>query len=82
MNEGQCGATLFIVAKESCESIQAIKTGKLIELSAQQIQDCEPGTGQCCGGSLDDVEQYIVDVGLETEKDYPYKAQEQSCAFN
>jgi len=35
MNEGQCGSTLFIVAKEVCEGIHAIKTGKLIELSTQ-----------------------------------------------
>lgn len=34
MNEGQCGSTLFIVAKEVCEGINAIKTGKLVELSA------------------------------------------------
>jgi len=34
MNEGQCGSTLFIVAKESCESINFIDKGKLLDLSA------------------------------------------------
>ncbi len=84
-NQGQCGSCWTFSTTGSIESHNAIKTGKLVSLSESQIVDCDVnGTDSGCdGGLMDDAFKYIMKVGgLETEKNYPYVAEDEKCSFN
>ena len=84
-NQGQCGSCWTFSTTGSIESHHAIKTGNLVSLSESQIVDCDVnGTDSgCAGGLMDDAFKYIMKVGgLETEKNYPYVAEDEKCSFN
>jgi KDEL-tailed cysteine endopeptidase len=79
-DQGQCGSCYAWSAVEAVQSANAIKTGKLINLSEQQIIDCDTGDNGCNGGLMDNVFQYIIsNGGIDTSKDYTYTAQDGSC---
>jgi len=79
-NQGHCGSCWTFAAAESVESAFFLATGKLQELSQQQIASCTPnpthcgGTGGCEGGiaqlAFDGIQQ--DSDGLATEWTYPY----------
>ena len=47
-------------------------TGKLWDLSKQNLVDCEPDSYGCEGGFIDSGFQYGIDEGVNLEKNYPY----------
>ena len=55
--------------------------GVLIDLSAQQLVDCNTGGNQdgCDGGSLTASFSYVNLFGLDSYNDYPYKDKQGSC---
>lgn len=59
-----------------------ITQGKYVELSRQQIIDCNPLTLGCRGGSALGVGVYAKSVGLVTDKEYPFVATNQTCKYN
>ncbi|EPS57605.1 cysteine proteinase, partial [Genlisea aurea] len=64
----------------SVESINAIKTGKLISLSEQELVDCDTTDSGCSGGLMDNAFAFIIkNGGIDTESDYPYTAQDGTC---
>ena len=74
-NQGMCGSCWAFSAAESIESQYMIQTGKLIELSEQEILDCTniPGAGGCAGGTEQYAYQMIMErKGLSGEWTYPY----------
>jgi C1A family cysteine protease len=81
LNQGQCGSCYSFSALESVESAYFLETGKLVNLSEQQIVDCSSAYGNegCNGGEMSSVFQYIIDNGICLEKDYPYKAVDGTC---
>jgi len=84
-NEGQCGSCWAFVASESVASACAIKHGKYVLLSVQQIVDCSGSFGNegCNGGLPDQAFQYIIATkGLDTWASYPYTALDGNCNFN
>jgi len=78
-DQSMCGSCWTFGTAEEIESDYALKTGKLVVLSEQQILDCTPnpndcgGTGGCGGGTVElAAARIMVMGGLSLESDYPY----------
>lgn len=67
------------------EGINALKNGKLISLSEQELVDCDIHGGDhgCQGGLMDYAFQFIQkNQGLTTEANYPYTGTNGTCQRN
>jgi len=77
-NQGACGSCWTFGSAECIESMWAQHTKKLSVLSEQNILDCTPnpkhcgGTGGCGGGTVELAYDKVKEIGIATEKDYPY----------
>jgi len=84
-DQGQCGSCWAFSAVANIEGVNALVNGKLDEFSEQQIVDCDTaGEDQGCnGGLMDNAFQYVISAGgLESESDYEYVAEDDSCKFD
>lgn len=80
-NQEGCGSCWAFAATETIESHVQIASGKLLELSPQQITACTPnpdqcgGTGGCSGATAELAFDYTSkNGGIATAKAYPYTA--------
>ncbi|KAH9636957.1 hypothetical protein HF086_008218 [Spodoptera exigua] len=83
-NEGDVNHAILLVGygTGAVEGQYAIKNGQLLEFSEQQTVDCDKGSGGCGGGLMTSAFSSMIELGgLESETDYPYVAQAQSCQF-
>jgi len=94
-DQGDCGSCWTFGTTENIESIFALTTGYLLELSEQMILDCIPnpddcgGTGGCGGGTPELIYGTILEnswTGLMSEWVYPYVSHsgvnQPKCLFN
>ncbi|XP_050027216.2 cathepsin L1-like [Dermacentor andersoni] len=84
-DQGLCGACWAFSAAAAIEGQHARKTGRLVELSAQDLLDCcgEAYENSGCGGGLmDNAFRCARDRGgIDTADSYPYAAMDGPCRF-
>lgn len=77
-DQGQCGSCWAFATTTNAESVWAISTGKLLDLSEEFLVDCASGFGYfnmgCNGGQMDSAFKYMINNGQCDESAYPYKA--------
>ena len=77
-DQGQCGSCWAFATTANAESVWAISTGQLLDLSEEFLVDCASGAGYfnlgCNGGQPDSAFKYMINNGQCTESSYPYKA--------
>lgn len=80
----QCGSCWAFSTTGSVEGINAIVTDKLVSLSEQELVDCDRAQDHGChGGLMDFAFTFIIkNGGIDTEKDYQYKADEEKCSID
>ena len=82
-DQGQCGSCWAFATTSNAESVWAISTGKLLDLSEQFLVDCSTGIPYlnmgCNGGNPDSALKYMIQNGQRLEADYPYTAKDGKC---
>jgi len=82
-NQGQCGSCWAFSVTENIESVWLV-AGKgnvsSLRLAPQQLVDCSDLNLGCNGGNPPFAyESIIAEGGLETEREYPYRAADGTC---
>ncbi|KAH8371531.1 hypothetical protein KR093_007866, partial [Drosophila rubida] len=81
-NQGHCGSCWAFAAVAALEGQHFLKTGKLIELSEQNLVDCSKRNHGCHGGWALKALQYIKkNNGIDTERSYPYNGRDNRCKY-
>lgn len=81
-SQNKCGACWAFSTVETLESMNALKTGTLTELSVQQVIDCATGLNHGCdGGDTCDALDWMYEkkVKIVTEKQYPLTDEQGDC---
>ncbi len=67
-----CVQSWAFSAIEQVESNWILAGNSMVELSAQQLVDCDLNNEGCNGGVTPEAFAYLKKFGLETESAYPY----------
>jgi len=83
-DQGKCGSCWAFSTVGPVEEMYAIKYGRQVVLSEQQVVDCswDYGNDGCGGGLFAQGYQYVQDHGLEEAADYPYNAVDGVCFYD
>ncbi|KAJ6720216.1 CYSTEINE PROTEASE FAMILY C1-RELATED [Salix viminalis] len=90
--QGSCGSCWAFSATGSVEGANFIATGKLLNLSEQQLVDCDRVCDKtdkascddgCGGGLMTNAYRYLIEAGgLQEESSYPYAGKRGECKFD
>jgi KDEL-tailed cysteine endopeptidase len=82
-DQGQCGSCWTFSATGAVEGAWAIATGKLVDLSEQELVDCATGVSYgshgCSGGQMEGAFKFIIQNGQCSLGSYPYTAKDGTC---
>jgi cathepsin L len=82
-DQGSCGSCWTFSSTGASEGAWAIATGKLIDLSEQQLVDCATGVSYgshgCNGGQMEGADKYLIANGQCSLASYPYTATDDKC---
>lgn len=81
-NQGSCGSCWAFSTIGSIEGAVQIATGKLIDLSEQELVDCSGSYGNngCSGGLMEEAFSWVINSnGICSDDDYPYDAKDETC---
>jgi C1A family cysteine protease len=82
-DQGQCGSCWAFSAVGNMEGQNFLHgTKELVTLAESQLVDCDKADSGCNGGLMGTAFEYAIKNGMETEKDYPYKASTRTCAYS
>ncbi|KAF2318482.1 hypothetical protein GH714_008152 [Hevea brasiliensis] len=90
--QGACGSCWAFSTTGAIEGANFIATGKLLNLSEQQLVDCDNKCDMedkracddgCGGGLMTNAYRYLMEAGgLEEESSYPYTGKRGECKFD
>ncbi|KAL3520763.1 hypothetical protein ACH5RR_018912 [Cinchona calisaya] len=90
--QGRCGSCWAFSTTGAIEGANFIATGKLLNLSEQQLVDCDHKCDLkekdacddgCSGGLMTNAYNYLIEAGgIEEESTYPYTGKRGECKFN
>ncbi|KAI3458927.1 hypothetical protein Pfo_015590 [Paulownia fortunei] len=89
--QGTCGSCWAFSTTGAIEGANFIATGKLLNLSEQQLVDCDHACDAkekkacddgCSGGLMTNAYNYLIEAGgIEEEGSYPYTGKRGECKF-
>ncbi|KAF5729473.1 cysteine proteinase 15A [Tripterygium wilfordii] len=90
--QGACGSCWAFSTTGAVEGANFVSTGKLLNLSEQQLVDCDHTCDRkdkracdngCRGGLMSNAYRYLIEAGgLEDEASYPYTGKRGECKFD